>query len=102
MGLRLQDPIPEWITHIALVQGGQVKTGERATIVEELKSHVHDAGRPAAAVSARSEANILVDMRNVNVQYHERHVRSYPLLLPHGFDQFNTGLERYQLVHPRW
>jgi hypothetical protein len=25
MGLRLQDPIPKWITHIALVQGGYVK-----------------------------------------------------------------------------
>ncbi|KAI0300031.1 P-loop containing nucleoside triphosphate hydrolase protein [Multifurca ochricompacta] len=40
IGLRLQDPIPEWITHIALAQGGRV----------------------------------LVDMQNVNVRYHERHV----------------------------
>jgi len=74
MGLRLQDPIPEWITHIALVQGGHVETGERAAILEKLKSHTHEAARPAAAVSTRAEAGILVDMRNVNVRYHERHV----------------------------
>lgn len=75
MGLRLQDPIPEWITHIALVQGGYVETGERATILEKLKSHAHEAARSATAVNTRAEASILVDMRNVNVRYHERHVR---------------------------
>jgi len=77
MGLRLQDPIPEWITHIALIQGGCVKTGERVTIVEELKCHAHEAARSATVVNTLSEARILVDMRNVNVQYHERHVRWY-------------------------
>ena len=80
MGLRLQDPIPEWITHIALVQGGHVKSGERATIVEELKCHAHEAARSAYPVSTRTEAGILVDMRNVNVRYHERHVRLYSSL----------------------
>ena len=75
MGLRLQDPIPGWITHIALVQGGHVETGERATILEKLKSHTHEAARSAAAVNTRAEAGILVHMRNVNVRYHERHVR---------------------------
>jgi hypothetical protein len=77
MGLRLQDPIPEWITHIALVHGGCVETGERATIVEELKRHAHEATRSATVVNTHSEARILVDMRNVNVQYHERHVSRY-------------------------
>ena len=75
MGLRLQDPIPEWITHIAFVQGGHVETGERATILEKLRSHTCEAARSAVALKSRAEAGILVDMRNVNVRYHERRVR---------------------------
>jgi hypothetical protein len=81
MGLRLQDPIPEWITHIALTQGGHVKTGERATIMEILESHAYEASRSAAAVSTRVEAEIVVGMRNVSVRYHERHVGWYSFSL---------------------
>ena len=82
MGLRLQDPIPEWITHIALVQGGHVETGERATILEKLKLHTHEGAHSAAAVNTRAEASSLVDMRNVNVRYHERHVRWHSFSSP--------------------
>ena len=78
MGLRLQDPVPEWISHIALVQDGRVKTGEKKTILQELNdsgakeashstSPVHNAG-------LESNAKVLVNMQNVNVRYHERHV----------------------------
>ncbi|KAI0253684.1 P-loop containing nucleoside triphosphate hydrolase protein [Lactifluus subvellereus] len=76
MGLRLQDPIPKWVTHIALVQGGRVETGERATILKELNPHTLEAARSAASVHAPGleEAEVLVDMQNVNVRYHERHV----------------------------
>jgi hypothetical protein len=80
MGLRLQDPIPEWITHIALVQGGRVETGERAAIMKELNSHTLQAAHSVAAMHASgstAEAQVLVGMQNVNVRYHERHV-SYP------------------------
>jgi ABC-type molybdenum transport system ATPase subunit/photorepair protein PhrA len=99
MGLRLQDPIPEWITHIALVQGGGVKTGERSKILEELKSHAHEAARSAAALGTRSEAGILVDMRNVNVRYHERHVRWYCFSHMRILQVWYIGFKRYQLVY---
>ena len=87
MGLRLQDPIPDWITHVALVQGGHVTTGEKTAIVKELNLHSHEAARSAASVRNRGSsagARTLVDMRNVNVRYHERHVRwhFFPLLCP--------------------
>jgi hypothetical protein len=75
MGLRLQDPIPEWITHIALVQNGHMKTGERSAMLEMLESHTNKPALSAATVNPRKEASTLVDMRNVNVRYHERHVR---------------------------
>jgi acetyl/propionyl-CoA carboxylase alpha subunit len=81
MGLRLQDPIPGWITHIALVHGGHVTTGEKAAILEKLNVHTYyEAARSVAAVRNRDSSagsSILVDMQNVNVRYHERHVRWY-------------------------
>ena len=83
MGLRLQDPIPDWITHIALVHDGRVMTGEKAAIVEKLNLHTYKADRPAAAVRNRDSgggSDVLVVMQNVNVRYHERHVSWYFLL----------------------
>jgi hypothetical protein len=77
MGLRLQDPIPEWITHIALVHGGRVTTGEKAAILEKLNLHTHEADRSVATVRNRDPSagsDVLVDMQNLNVRYHERHV----------------------------
>ncbi|KAI0301736.1 P-loop containing nucleoside triphosphate hydrolase protein [Multifurca ochricompacta] len=77
MGLRLQDPIPEWITHIALVQGGRVKTGDRSMMLNELDhAHIRETARSAASVvhTSNSNSEVLVDMQNVNVRYHERHV----------------------------
>jgi ABC-type Mn2+/Zn2+ transport system ATPase subunit len=82
MGLRLQDPIPEWITHIALVQNEHVMTGEKAAILGKLnlhsQNHTHEAARSVAGVCSRDSragSGILVDMQNVNVRYHVRHVR---------------------------
>ncbi|KAH9174354.1 P-loop containing nucleoside triphosphate hydrolase protein [Lactarius sanguifluus] len=76
MGLRLQDPVPEWISHIALVQDGRIKTGEKTTIMQELDdSRSKEAPRSTSPVQIPSlEAKVLVDMQNVNVRYHERHV----------------------------
>ncbi|KAH9018388.1 P-loop containing nucleoside triphosphate hydrolase protein [Lactarius pseudohatsudake] len=78
MGLRLQDPVPEWISHIALVQDGRVKTGEKTTILQELNdSRAKGASRSTSPVhipGLEAKAKVLVDMQNVNVRYHERHV----------------------------
>ncbi|KAI9441834.1 P-loop containing nucleoside triphosphate hydrolase protein [Lactarius indigo] len=78
MGLRLQDPVPEWISHIALVKEGRVKTGEKTTILQELDdSRAKEASRSASPVhipDLEAKAKVLVDMKNVNVRYHERHV----------------------------
>ncbi len=78
MGLRLQDPVPDWISHIALVQGGRVKTGEKATILEELHNSspksASQSAHPAHIPGPEAQAKVCVDMKNVNVRYHERHV----------------------------
>ena len=78
IGLRLQDPIPEWITRIALVQGGHVETGERTMILDKLNSRTLKVAGATAALhtqDSNAEATTLVDTQNVNLRYHERHVR---------------------------
>ena len=78
MGLRLQDPVPEWISHIALVQDGRVQTGEKKTILQELNdSRAKEALRSTSPIhnpSLEVKAKVFVNMQNVNVRYHERHV----------------------------
>ena len=98
MGLRLQDPIPEWISHIALVHGGHVMTGEKAAILEKLNLHTYEAARSVAGVRNRGSSagsGILVDMQNVNVRYHERHVRWYFLSCASEVYWFAIGFKRY-------
>jgi hypothetical protein len=76
MALRPQDPVPEWITHLAKVEGPLVETGRRESlhhpahvvIVDEAK---HSDKKPR---SAERSGKVLVDMKSVNVRYHERHV----------------------------
>jgi hypothetical protein len=80
MSLRPQDPIPEWITHLAVVRGDQVETGPRQGI---LAAHRVDTTRTKdgdvrshAVVSESRQGKVLADMNNVNVQYQDRKVRS--------------------------
>ena len=98
MGLRSQDPIPEWITHIALVHGGHVTTGEKAAILEKLNLHTYKAAQSVAAVRNRdssAESDILVNMQNVNVRYHERHVRWYFLSYVSEVYRFAIDFKRH-------
>jgi len=78
MGLRLQDPVPDWISHIALVQDGCVKTGQKTTILQELNdSRAKEASNSTSPVhnpGLEAKTKVFVDMQNVNVRYHERHV----------------------------
>ena len=102
MGLRLQDPIPDWITHIALVQCGHVTTGKKAAILEKLNLLSHEAARLAVAGHKRGSsagAHTLVDMQNVNVRYHERHVRWIFLFNVSNVYWFSIGFKRHQLVY---
>ena len=79
MGLRMQDPVPEWISHIALVQDGRVKAGDKATMLQELNdSRARDTSHSTTPIHTPIEAKAFVDMQNVNVRYHERHVSYLP------------------------
>ncbi|KAF8058664.1 P-loop containing nucleoside triphosphate hydrolase protein [Lyophyllum atratum] len=80
LGLRTQDPVPEWITHVALVKGGKVATGPKDAVLPALEHRDTEVGGDAAMTSlvgqARGEGQgrgeLLVDMQGVNVRYGPR------------------------------
>ncbi|KAI0044852.1 P-loop containing nucleoside triphosphate hydrolase protein [Auriscalpium vulgare] len=76
MGLRTQDPIPVWVSHVALVSHGRVHAGPKDDILAKVE---HNPSTPPAASvtsdqSPRQESEALVEMQDVNVKYHDRHV----------------------------
>ena len=73
MALRPQDPLPDWITHVALVNGQHVETKPRDSSFMPM-SEVDSVGTPGDAPRTKEEGKELVVMKDVNVRYHERHV----------------------------
>ncbi|TDL22910.1 P-loop containing nucleoside triphosphate hydrolase protein [Rickenella mellea] len=75
MALRPQDPLPDWITHVATVNGSEVHTTPRS----EAALHNHSRSQRTSEMSLKSEPNVskgkpLVDAKNLNVRYQDRHV----------------------------
>ena len=77
----MQDPIPDWISHIALVSDGKVLTGPKEDILEMQELHKAREDRAtsmattASAKRTTDEGKPVVVLRNVNVSYGERKVK---------------------------
>ncbi|KAG6873130.1 hypothetical protein C0995_002504 [Termitomyces sp. Mi166 len=72
LGLRTQDPIPEWITHVAFVDGSKVVVGPKDDVVLKI-THVNGVkDRPVVQTARSTQGKLLVDMQNVNVKYGPR------------------------------
>lgn len=77
IGLRTQDPIPDWITHVAFVQGGSVIAGPKDTILTAVKNH-NKIPTDKAPTATAPRGKLLVEMKNVNVKYGPRTVSHVP------------------------
>jgi hypothetical protein len=111
MSLRMQDPVPDWISHVAFVRpGGQVLTGPKGLVLQEIEDHPmgHSTNVQAdGPVKLRSnvpnsQKAILVDLQRVNVSYHGRHVKRPPvskLSLSHRWF-LAPGSSGHHVVHP--
>ncbi|KAF7969618.1 hypothetical protein HWV62_26789 [Athelia sp. TMB] len=75
MALRAQDPVPDWITHVAFVEDAVFTTGPKDSVLSE-KPHTTYTSQsvPARRASINNGGSILIDMQNVSVAYHERQV----------------------------
>ena len=79
IGLRTQDPVPEWITHVAFVQGGKVITGPKEEVLFATKYADTEKSKTSTSkppVATASQGKLLVEMKNVNVRYGPRTVSS--------------------------
>jgi hypothetical protein len=80
MGLRMQDPVPEWITHLALVHDGKVLTGTKEEILSEYAIRKAKENRARTTISgtsakkAEDDGKPVVVLKNVNVAYGPREV----------------------------
>lgn len=83
LGSRLQDGVPEWISHVAFVEAGgpgepwSVKTGTRSEMLQAMEKYLPSSSSTTSAtkLEARDDGDILVDMKRVRVSYHGREVR---------------------------
>lgn len=80
IGLRAQDPLPDWTTHVALLEdNGEVQTGKKEDIFPSsftpsaLLTSVSTSSA-SAAYTQRAQGNPLIDMSGVNVEYGPRKI----------------------------
>ncbi|KAF7362682.1 p-loop containing nucleoside triphosphate hydrolase protein [Mycena venus] len=76
IGLRMQDAIPDWITHLAIVNDGQVKTGSKDQMLQ-YKAQIQKAtsAREDAVANVKPVQTVgepVVEMKNVSVTYGPR------------------------------
>lgn len=74
LGLRTQDPIPEWITHVAFVDGSNVVAGPKDDVVPKITHVGIVEDRSVVQTTPPTQGKTLVDMQNVNVKYGPRSV----------------------------
>lgn len=77
LGLRAHDPVPDWITHVALLRGRKVVTGQKDIILREeaLRSN-HATATTATQIVTNETGAVVADLKNVRVQYDSRVVLS--------------------------
>lgn len=81
LGSRLQDGVPDWISHVAFVEASgpgepwSVKTGTRGEMLQVMEKHLPSAStKSVTKPKAREDGAILVDMKCVRVSYRGREV----------------------------
>ncbi|KAG5643206.1 hypothetical protein DXG03_001370, partial [Asterophora parasitica] len=73
LGLRTQDDVPEWVTHVAFVKGGEVIAGPKEEVLPAVE-HISTTSGTGEVLKARPTGELVVDMQNVNVKYGNRAV----------------------------
>lgn len=94
MALRPQDPLPEWITHVALVDGQHIHPQTRTAAMPSLEQQ--SSSKSTQSTLKEAGGKELVDMKDVNVSYHERHVRRFTICLSIHL-RSNIGPEKHKL-----
>lgn len=86
LGLRTQDPVPDWISHVAVVKDGHVTTGPKHDVLTGYASTIgprieEQASARECSIAQVADRKVLVDMKNVTVSYHGRKASNNFLIL---------------------
>jgi ABC-type multidrug transport system ATPase subunit len=107
MGLRMQDPVPDWISHVALVRGGTVATGTKDEILSKHADHHAREAEHRTASTTQSylqpgleHCKPVVGMKNVNVSYDTRKATTSSLIMLTSLIR-SLGAQKHQLDNPR-
>ncbi|KAJ7624902.1 P-loop containing nucleoside triphosphate hydrolase protein [Roridomyces roridus] len=75
LGLRMHDPVPQWITHLVIVNEGIVKTGPKDSL-REYQARINEQAKAARdeQLVLRQQGKPLVELKNVSVTYGPRKV----------------------------
>ncbi|KAM6504083.1 P-loop containing nucleoside triphosphate hydrolase protein [Amanita muscaria] len=78
MGLRAQDEIPSWVTHVAFVNKGRVQVGRKDDMLQNIEAHILESVTPLSKMATGSEkkGRTVVDIKNANIAYDNRKVLS--------------------------
>lgn len=117
LGLRQHDPIPDWVTNVAIAREDGVLSGPREELTEAIIKATTAENTPAAAKKragssespkdAVSAANVLVKVEGLNIAYSDRKVCGAllePTIMPvfSNYHYLHTqGSEQRQLDHSR-
>jgi ABC-type uncharacterized transport system ATPase subunit len=82
LGSRLQDGVPDWISHVAFVESVRpgdpwtVQTGTRTDMLKVIEKYLPSASSSLSMSKppVRKDGAVLVDLKNVQVSYHGRDV----------------------------
>ena len=95
----MQDPVPDWISHVALVKGGTVMAGTK-----DLAMHSdHDAGESEHTTASSTQSYLqpgldhgkpVVGMKNVNVSYDTRKAPTSSFIILMSLTRF-LGAQTY-------
>jgi hypothetical protein len=80
LGLRKQDPIPEWITHAAIVDDGRVQAGKKQDVLSSMtRQATISKTQTDIHIPQTAQGKVLVDLKNVNVAYNTVKVSDFIL-----------------------
>jgi len=89
MGLRAQDPVPDWISHLAVIKDNQVITGPKDKVLTLAVAKAPKSGSEERKVQIHPEQmgnkKVLVELKNVSVSYNDRKANDFVFI-------FNTKL----------
>lgn len=103
LGLRQHDPIPDWITNVAVAREDGVIAGKKDDLQQEIEATsgvLSNAPVRGAPRQKRREAPVLVDVKGLNIAYSDRRVSqsivhtSFPHTSLSGSSGYRLGYSR--------